>query len=292
MRKVVLAVFVLFVASLTVVYAAENEEQVLWQMSQDSGIRSVEVGDRVDGLGYFLGSSSIIFNSGSPAIYVIEGEYGNAFHVSGRRANHYTIDARITYLDLTQGSHTITAIGRVYSPTYVRFGYSDNPWDTSHVAFFADDEFTITYTFDAPLGDGIRGLRLVVENNVDFVLYDLVLEGVPLLPIPELTLNLDAGFISFPALIEEDDDAGYMIIANGVNIITISPCCVSDDGLRYIDVEALLFEIYHRGVLAENIDIQIRILKYDNGQFLWSSTSPIVTIEIDLPPPVREVVSL
>ena len=211
------------------VWAGASElEEIYWRMSQCPVIQSLPLDEALGQFGEVPGFSfnwSLLIYSGSPAINITPVESptgGVALSVTDRPTDYYTLDARLAYSGIVSGEFTLTASGRVSSPTQVLFTQTGSPWHwlTDPMQTTDDDTFEITYAFTLPLEVGQHGIRITFMDDVDFILDELVLEGMgttipvqpPMFPPTDITVDRETGRVSWG---EVEGAEEYWILVNG-----------------------------------------------------------------------------
>ncbi|MCL1878258.1 MAG: hypothetical protein FWF80_05325, partial [Defluviitaleaceae bacterium] len=158
---------------------------VVWSLSTDMYIQSLEVGARNDTV---YEASPVVYSAGSPRLVIEEGPNGNAISISERNANHYTIDIRTPAIDWDFANHTYMMVvrGVVGGEATVIIGGADNPWDwLAHGDFeggspdYYGNNFIVAHMIESQECLDAAGsrqyFRIQTNCTIDFVINDIVI---------------------------------------------------------------------------------------------------------------------
>jgi len=194
---------------------SESElEDIYWRMSECPVIQSFTLDEPLGQWGESAGFSfnwTMVSYSGFPNITPVESPTGSvALSMTDRPRNYYTFDAFFSDIGVVSGEFTLTATGRVSSPTQVFFSQTDSRWEWLTIPIDTNDDntFEISYEFTLPLEEGQRGLRLLFTDNVDFTLDEFVLEGMgttipvqpPMFAPTDFIVDSETGRVSWSAV--------------------------------------------------------------------------------------------
>ena len=166
------------VTEITIVLQMPRPEGVLYSMSTDALIQSLEVGATGHEIVF---ATSSLSNAGEPRYVIIEGPYGNAINIRNRDADWNAVDLCSDALDWDFANHTytITVIGNVGQGTEFVMGGADSPWARfATEAADSDGNFTAVHVVASEADLEAAGERTwfrFMENGIEhYEIHDII----------------------------------------------------------------------------------------------------------------------